>query len=402
MILVKKLILYFIVLLISVWVGVLIHNNAGYVLISYGHTTVEMTLWLALLAIIVMVFLFYWLIRLLRGTYHLPARFRHWEEQRSRKKYDRQMLQGLNASLMGKWSKAEQIFTKAAQKMPKAIWAYLGAAKAAQRQNDYIGRDKYLGKARQQTEKPYQSSLDMLQVRWQIQSEEWEAARDNVILLERQLPNSPLLLKEMSKVYVALHEWDKLQKLFPRMQKYGALTPEAFEQLQVRVYSVLLAQAKNLNDDKAVENIWRKIPVHLQKEPTLLSIYIEALGQYGQTDKVENLLKTALKINPDKELLKHYADVVSVDPAKQIARAESWLQQYPEHPDLLNCLGKLCLRHKLWGKARGYLEASLSKEPNPEVSLMLGEALEQLNEKASAISCYRKGLQFCTSHRTPL
>ncbi len=392
----KKLVLYFIVLLISVWVGVLIHNHAGYVLISFNHTTIEMTLWLAILAIILFVFLLYGLIRLLRGTYHLPARYRNWDQKRNRKKYDRLMLQGLGASLMAKWPQAEKIFTKATPKVPQPVLAYLGAAKAAQCQNDYACRNKYLAKARQQTEKSQQLSLDVLQVRWQIKSEEWEAARENITRLERQLPNSPLVLRELSKVYLALHEWDKLQELLPRLQKRQALTPEALEHLQQRVYQVVLTQAKETGNLTAVENVWKKMPSAVQENPVLLSIYIETLFQHGQTEKAEKLLKTALKTSPDKMLLRHYADVVSADPAKQIARAEAWLQQFPDNPDVLYCLGKLCFRHKLWGKARSYLESSLSKEPNPEISLMLGETLEQLNEKATAILCYRKGLQVCS------
>ena len=53
----------------------------------------------------------------------------------------------------------------------------------------------------------------------------------------------------------------------------------------------------------------------------------------------------------------------------------------------------MCARMSLWGKARSYLEASLSVQPMPVTFLKLAELLEDhMNEKAQAQDYYRHGL----------
>jgi HemY protein len=51
---------------------------------------------------------------------------------------------------------------------------------------------------------------------------------------------------------------------------------------------------------------------------------------------------------------------------------------------LLRCLGTLCQRQQLWGKAQTYLEASLAVLRSHRTHLALGELFRQLGRDAEA------------------
>ena len=68
----------------------------------------------------------------------------------------------------------------------------------------------------------------------------------------------------------------------------------------------------------------------------------------------------------------------------RIERAERWLAEHPEDPQLLAALGRLCAAAELWGKAQRYLEAALSFEESRAAHLDLARLLERLGRPADA------------------
>ena len=68
----------------------------------------------------------------------------------------------------------------------------------------------------------------------------------------------------------------------------------------------------------------------------------------------------------------------------RIQQAEAWLEQHPSDPNLLLALGRLCRRQQLWGKARSYLEASLSVWASAIAHIELARLLTALEESEAA------------------
>ena len=68
---------------------------------------------------------------------------------------------------------------------------------------------------------------------------------------------------------------------------------------------------------------------------------------------------------------------------------------------LLLVLGKLCLKNKLWGKAKTYLETSLSLKPIADTYLHLAMLLDnKMQEPAKAQQLYQQGLKLAVSYST--
>ena len=108
--------------------------------------------------------------------------------------------------------------------------------------------------------------------------------------------------------------------------------------------------------------------------------------------KAEKELISALKSNWRGPLVRLFGLVEGADTTKQLKRAEGWLTNHGEDPDLLFTAARLCLRNELWGKARSYFETVISLRPSPEVYQEYGALLNQLGEGEAAAEAYRDGL----------
>ncbi len=73
----------------------------------------------------------------------------------------------------------------------------------------------------------------------------------------------------------------------------------------------------------------------------------------------------------------------------RIERAERWLREHAEDPQLLATLGRLCMAAELWGKAQNYLEASLSFAPSRADHLELARLAEREGRAAEAQKHFR-------------
>ena len=106
----------------------------------------------------------------------------------------------------------------------------------------------------------------------------------------------------------------------------------------------------------------------------------------------ENLLFDVIRQDWDNSYVTRYGLLKTSYPEKQLERAEVWLKQYGSSPALYLCLGRLCLRNQLWGKARAYLQQCLDLEENADACAELAKLLEYLGEKEEALIFYRRGL----------
>ena len=93
--------------------------------------------------------------------------------------------------------------------------------------------------------------------------------------------------------------------------------------------------------------------------------------------------------------------VEATDTTRQLKKAEAWLKNRGEDPDLILTAARLCLRNELWGKARSYLETVISLRPTPEAYSEYGALLTQMGEANAAADAYRDGLGMVSTKPLP-
>jgi len=381
----KKLLFYFIILLISVWIGLKIAADPGYLLIAYQKVTVEMPLWLAVLGVLAVFLILYFIFRIISNIRSLGGRIHAWSQTRRLRRAWARTHRGLISLAAGEWKQAEKDLVRAASRTETPILNYLSAAQCAQAQQAIAQRDEYLGKIKPEG-KIQTLALGLTQARLQLREHQYEQALATLQQLQQIAPKHTLVLKLLKQVYLHLEDWSSLEILYPQLEKYEILPENRLEKLQIKIYVNLL---KTSGEGASI--IWSRIPKKIRQSPELLNIYIPILSQKS-SDDAEELLRSALQKNPDGPLLIQYGLIESSHKEKQLHAAESFLKNHPKNAALLLTLGRLCVKNQLWGKARSYFEASLGVTACPKTYQALGALLEQLGETQQAMECYKKGL----------
>ncbi|NNC98240.1 MAG: hypothetical protein HKN88_09245, partial [Gammaproteobacteria bacterium] len=206
-------------------------------------------------------------------------------------------------------------------------------------------------------------------------------------------PGHKQSLRLQAKLYERLEDWGMLRGLVPRLRQYQAYKKAEIDQI------ALLANKEILIDATAAEQLqaaWDSLDKTTKTQPKLIATYARGLLQHGQAKQAEAVVNQALKKHWDESLLDCYADLSGMDANKQLSQVENWLKKRGESAKLLQVAAKLCVRVKLWGKARSYIESSLAMQASPESYQLHGELLQHLGEVNEASESFKKGLQLLT------
>jgi HemY protein len=388
----KRTLFYFLILLAAVWLGVIIHNNPGYVLLSFNNWTIETSLWFAIIALVIIFVVLLFLLRLGKTANGIVLGLRKYFTNRRQRKARARTTTGLYDLVEGKWKSAERNLIKAALYSDMPMINYLAAALMAQKQNAYDRAENYLRHAQNAPSSRY-FAVGLTQARLQIINKKWEEALATLQALHQKNPKNKLILELLQKVCIEVGEWHMLRDLVPALRKHHVLPMPEINQLEQKVWRELLTRSIN---DKRTEIVWQQMPRYLHRNQAILAIYCSYLITANLHDEAEALIKLSLRKNLDKKLLDLYSSITSDKPLRKLARAEEWLEKNPQDAHLLLSLGQICKNLKLWGKARHYLEMSAKLAPTPEVFYELGKIMVAQNDSRAAIEYFSKGLDNAT------
>ena len=185
----------------------------------------------------------------------------------------------------------------------------------------------------------------------------------------------------------------------PALRKQKILPEKELRELEKQVQRELMKLAAAQNKPERLMESWRMVPRDLRQDENLIDDYARHLLRFQRHDEAEELLREAIKRHWNASFVYLYGLTKSSTLNKQLSHAEVWLKTHDNNPILLLTLGRLCLQHELWGKARAYLEASLGAGETSEAYRELGGLLEQLGEQSPAMECYRKGMLLAADER---
>lgn len=389
----RFLITLLLVLLATVAVTLLILQEPGYVLVAYEQWTVEMTLSVLLGALILSFALLYLTIRLLRNVWLLPRKMREGKKARRRLRATIGTDRGLLALAEGNWAKAEKLLIRFAGDSEMPLINYLGAARAAQKQNASVRRDLHLTDAHHSMPRAT-LAIGITQGELQYAQGQYEEALATLMHLNTIAPKHGYVLYLLMKVHERMGSWVELLKLAPDLRRSGAISDKEADELEAKAHQQLFAIAAKGEDVAKLRATWAEVPSDMRQHADVITVYVQQMLKLGQAkSECEEILREAIKREFNPQLVKLYGQVRGDDASRQLSTAEGWLRDHERQPDLLLTLGRLALRNQLWGKARSYLEASLGSGAQPETYCELANLLHDLGEEERARELYRQGLQ---------
>lgn len=386
----KALAAFVVAIVAAVVVGVLLSREPGYVLVAYGTTRVEFTLFVFLLIYLACLLAGAAIWSLARRLQGMPAQLRRSRESRAARRAERMYTTGLVALAEGRLPVAERALEYAARGA-LALPALLAAARAADSAGERERRDRYLKRAWESHPKAASAVL-LTQAELDLAHNDYERALATLQRLRGGRGAHPLAVRDLARVYAALHEHDKLLALLPELERSGVMPARELEALAVAAVHGALAGGKG----ERVALV-RRLPAALREVPSVRRAAAAGYAEAGEEQRAAELLVRNVEAQYEPESVSAYAALAGIEPAARLRTLEGWLRRYGDEPALLTAAGRVALELKLWGQARSYLEqARHAPAAGPDAALLAGHIAEEEGRAGDALAIYRAGLEGAT------
>jgi len=173
------------------------------------------------------------------------------------------------------------------------------------------------------------------------------------------------------------------------LQKSGALGSRAYAALEAQILADTLQAAP---DGAELNTLWSQLPKAQRRVPAVVDAYARRAASFGLTLPAMDELESALRREWSSRLIDTWSLLAGDNLEPRLRRAEAWLDVHPNDASLLLALGRMCVRLKLWGKARQYLERSLALDPTAGAWEALGDTAAGEGDAAEAQRCYHNAL----------
>lgn len=356
--------------------------DPGLVQIRFGNWTLEMSLLVLLLAIMLAWGLFHMLSRLWKLPKETARRLR---EERAMK----QLEKGLLALSEGDWVNAERALQKSESGKGPGTVRYLAAARAADGQDAGERAEYYLEQADSGGRRNH-FLVELTRGRLMVENSRFDEAIPLLQALNQGRKKNNKVLTLLARCYRETSRWQDLQDLLPAMRKTGLIDEQQAQEWSTRAAIAGFEQCEKLAD---LDAAWQALPKNLRYDAETVTVYATQASRLGGADTTEVIIRAALKKEWHSPLLIPYGDPTASDAGVRIKHCEKWLLDYPDDANLHLALGRLCAREELWGKARQHMIRSLEIKPSIGGYDSLGQLLDRRGEMDLAMACFRNALR---------
>jgi HemY protein len=382
----KSLIGLVLLALLAVLSAMLLKESVGTVVFLVPPNRVDLSVGFFLLVVLIVLWLTFWLGRVLQRLAAFPERVRIYRERRTELGAHRALYEALRALLEGRFVRAERSAQDAQAAPPVAGMAALIGARAAHRLQEFDRRDRWLEQA--------ESDPDLATARRVVSAELWAEQREpgRALRAIEALQSSGARHLHAMRIALSAHvqakHWRDVMRTVRVLEKRRALHAEAAARVRRIAVRGLLADAAD--DPVLLERTWEAVDSRDRLVPDIALDAARRLNEAGRGQAAALALEAVLERQWDERLLDEYALCEVPGSRAQIERAESWLKAHPRSQPLLRCLARICLREKLWGKARAYLEESQRLGEDAQTSLALAELAEAMGDGEGAARHFRR------------
>ncbi len=368
------------------------HRDLGLVSFSFVGFSFQTNLVVFGAAALCAIFAVLVLIKLWELIKNLFIYFGSRRKQRLTEKAHTSLTQGFIEYAEGRFEHSEKILLQHVKYSDNRLLVYLTAARAAQQLGAHERRDEYLRKAH--LEAPGADiAIGLTKAELQLAHDQLEQALATLQQINSLSENHPYVLTLLATTYKHLQDWDSLKKILPALKKHGKMSAENFLAFEVAVCEGQLTKLARNDDSSLLIDFWNETPRHIKDIPRVTEKYARLLISVMAAGEAESVLRHYLDRNWHESTIILYSELDVMVDNSQLEAAEAWLEDHQQNAWLLLALGKMCISRSLWGKARNYIEASISIRPMPENYLKLARLLEEhMDEPAAAQEYYRQGL----------
>lgn len=387
-------------LLLGAALVALIEYDPGYLLLRYGHTSIETSLWLG-----GVLWLGAWLAlaglwRTLRLLLQGQRSFRGWLGGRKARNAAALTNRGLINFIEGNWLRARKQLLRAARHSETPLVNHLLAARASFRLGDTDAMRQHLGIA-EDLDAGAGVAVELTQAELQLSAGQYEQALATLVRARRNANKHPYVLELLARAYRQLGDWTALQGILAELRRYGLRDEMALNDLERDVWHGLLARAAEHRgtDEAALESLWQSIPLTQRELPLMQRLYVQTLLKLGSAAKAQRSLSMMLDKNWDTTLLELVGAFPPADAKKLLKLVNRWLNEHGREPALLLAAGRVALHAGQWSEAHDWLQGAYNITSSVEVCILLAR-LQDAQGDAAAAEAYRAEALTLTAPQT--
>ncbi|WP_431635504.1 heme biosynthesis HemY N-terminal domain-containing protein [Dyella sp. KULCS107] len=355
-----------------------IAEDPGYVLVRLRGWRVQTTVLAAVVILLLAWGVFGALWQLVRWPFGALTR-------RHRRLSRRRLADGLVALAEGRNGDAERDLSRASRLDALQGPALLAAAEAAARRGESTRALESLNQAAQSV--PQAARV----LRAALLRRDGKPA-EAVALLAPEADNGSLPpggWRELALAALAAGDTRRARAALAPLQKSAALGSRNYQALENQV---LVASVQSAADAAALNTLWSQLPKNQRRAPVVVEAYARRAAELGMILPAMDELESALRREWSSSLVQVWGALGNEDLEARLRRAEGWLDAHPNDAGLLLALGRLCVKLKLWGKARKHLERSIALTPSAGAWEALADMWTGQGDAVMAQRCFRNAL----------
>lgn len=375
----------------AIGISLLAGENTGYVLVKTPSYRIETSLNFLILVISLIFIVLHLALRLLNYTQNLPATVRAYKLSLRKKAGHQALIQSLHALVEGRYELAEKTASKALELGEDAGLTALIGARAAHKLQHKTRRDYFISEAERLAPNAAIARL-LTQSEMLLDDQQYQLALTILQRLAAIEPNYQPALSMELKIQTRLKNWDRVLTILKLLEKTNVIEVLKIKEIRLQAHQALIKRSSH--DITSLNAYWKKLSEEDQFNERLVLTAVPLFIEVGAHNEAAKIVEMNLTKHWSSVLVRLLGNCLTSDPTKQLQQAEYWLMNHPNDADLLETLGKLCVRLQLWGKAESYYEASLSLEPSAARHLSLAKLLEQKGQLTVANQHYRESTNF--------
>lgn len=369
----------------GLYVGPLLAENKGYVLITWDHYTIEMTaismvllIFISLAVLRLGIGFLEWSIALFNGSL---GWFRHFGSRKRNNAWHTGML----ALEMQDYQGAKQQLVKAQGGNFNGL-ELMALARAEYALQDYDNALRHYAQACQLKSVRVAATCKLCQ-HYLVTTQ-----HSDIIPLIETLPENEQLTSALIELYAQAlmqqQQWQALKDKLPIWKK--SLSKPQWQTLEQQSARGIYAEIANKEGAYQLKQVWEKQPRRIRNDPMHQQSYVKQLLEQGVFQEAEQVLVGFQKKNPVAELLPLFKQLHLLNPTASLKLVESWLKRDPQSPELLSILGHLASQGKDFKLAEQTLQKALTVRADKQDLLLLAHVKEHQADHASALRLYKQ------------
>jgi HemY protein len=390
-----RLLLWFIALCaLAIGLAVTAHVNPGNVVLFYPPYRIDVSLNLFIVATIALFCVFYFVLWTIGMARRLPSRVVKYRRAKREAEANKSLRDAIKSFFEGRFGQAEKAAEKAAVLPDNTGIAALIGARSAHRMRQSERRDIWL--ASTETNPSFKTARLMTKLELLVDEHHFKEALEVSEELNANGTRHIQALLWTLKAQQQAKNWNEVIRLVHILDKRKALHPALSKRLREMAYDSLLSE--HAHDRESIMRLWSSIPSDVRIQPFIAVRAAKALDLRGLHEEACALLERALNAQWDNTLVQAYRQINAAPSSAlllaQIEQCENWMKKHINDPELALTLGTLCLRQKLWGKAKLHLQEALDLSIDPrivrEAHLGLAKMHDALNQAEQAAEHYKR------------